>query len=168
LTLVPDRHPVKYGTTVIPDVPGCYLLADAIASLMDRRYIKSVFLQLPPATLTTMLILAGVGCLLPIKLAERKALERPVHRRLLWLGLIGLSAACFIVMVMTTNYASVHLGMAGFSLLTPMIGSFWVEFARNRHRVLDRNRRTVEDVRPATDGTVTLASRQPTSHPETQ
>jgi len=157
VAFVPDRHPVKYGTSIIDDVPGCYLLGDAIAALLDRRLIKSVYFLLPPTTLLPMLLIAAIGCLLPIKLANRKVFEQPRNRRLLWVALLGLSASSFVVIVLTKSYATVHVGMVGFSLLAPMAGSFWVEFARNRHRILDRNRRSIEDCRLVTGGTITLA-----------
>ncbi|MBU0717240.1 MAG: protein kinase [Planctomycetes bacterium] len=162
-TLAPDRHPVKYGTSIVEDVPGCYLLADAIASLLDRRHVESVF-PVRPATFLLMLLLTAVGCLVPLKLATRRTLERAGNRRVLWMGLLGLSASSFAVMILTRSFVSVHAGMAGFSLLVPMAGAFWVEFARNRHRMLDKSRAAIEELRVTTDGTLTLASRRSKEH----
>jgi hypothetical protein len=87
------------------------------------------------------------------------------------MALLGLAAGSFAVMVLTRSYATVHLGMAGFSLLVPMAGSFWVEFARNRHRHLDRDRRALDSPqadRAPTDGTMTLNSRRWRPHPEAE
>ncbi|MCP4248248.1 MAG: protein kinase [bacterium] len=154
---LPDRHRVKYGLSIVNDVPGCYLLADAIAGLLDRRYMKSA-IPLPATTFLSMLLVAAIGCLLPVNLAARAALEQPGRRRAIWLAVLGLSAASFLVMVVAKNWATVHLGMAGFCLLAAMAGSFWVEFTRNRHRTLDRDRRAVEDVGLAARGTVTVTS----------
>jgi len=158
LGYLPDRHRVKHGLSIVNDVPGCYLLADAIAGLLDRRYMK-LAIPLPATTFLSMLLVAAVGCLLPVKLAATAVFERPGPRRALWLAVLGLSAASFLVMVVTKNRATVHLGMAGFCLLANMAGSFWVEFTRNRHRILDRARRAVEDVGLATRGTVTVTSK---------
>jgi hypothetical protein len=158
LGFLPDRHRVKYGLSIVNDVPGCHLLADAIAGLLDRRYMKSA-IPLPATTFLSMLLVAAVGCVLPVKLATTAALERPAARRALWLAVSALSAASFLVMVLTKNRAAVHLGMAAFCLLAAMAGSFWVEFTRNRHRVLDRARRAVEDVGLATGGVDTATSK---------
>ena len=151
-----DRHRVKYGTSIIDDVPGCYLLADATANLLGGGYTISAF---PPAptTFLMMLLLSVVGCLLPIRLAMWEVLERPRCRGMLWAVLTVALVAGFLAMMMTRTYFTVHLGMAVFSLLLPMAGSFWVEFVRNRHRILDRNRRAIGDHTLIADGTVTLA-----------
>jgi len=156
---VHDRHPVKYGMSVVEDVPGCYLLADAVAGLLDRRYMKSAF-PLPPATFLLMLAAGAAGCLLPIRLAAKDVFHEPRGRRYLWVVLVSLSASCFLVMIAARSYAAVHWAMAGFSLLAPMAGSFWVELARNRHRILDRNRRAIENFGLPTDGTITLAPKR--------
>jgi hypothetical protein len=159
-----DRHPVKYGTSIVRDVPGCYLVADAIAGLLEGRYLRSAF-PLPPTTFLSMLAVAAVGCLIPMRLGARSALEEHGHRRLLWLGLLSLALLSFVVMVVTKDYWSVHLGMAGLALSLPLAGAFWVESARNRHRLFERHRLAIEDVRATADGTITLASRPATSPP---
>ena len=153
---------MKYGAEIIEDVPGCYLLADAVAGLLDRRYWKSAF-PLPATTFLAMLVVAVVGCLLPLKLAAFKTLDLVHSRQCLWATLIALSASCSLGVVLASSYWAVHLAMAGFCLLTPMAVSFWVELTRNRHRILDRNRRTSMNLNPATDGTITLASKRSTS-----
>jgi hypothetical protein len=164
---VPDRHRVQFGapTGIIDDVPGGYLLADAVVGLLDRRYLRSAF-PLSPATFGGMLLVAVAGCMLPIRLAANRAIEQPRHRAMVWAALSGLAALSFAAMVLTRSWAAVHLGMAGLSLLAPMAGSFWVEFARNRHRILDRGRRAIDGVRPATEGTMTLNSQRWRSLPE--
>lgn len=82
------------------------------------------------------------------------------------MGLLGLVPACWVVMIVTRSYAGVHLSMAGFSLLAPLAGSLWVESARNRHRVLDGQRQAFEPIDVPLVGTLTLASKPRTSHPE--
>jgi hypothetical protein len=141
---------------VVEDVPGCYLLADALTGLLKRRYMKSAF-PIPPATFALMLVVGGVGFVLPIRLATASALVRPVARGILWIALPLGAAACFALMVRGGGFLAVHAGMAGFSLLTMMAGSFWVELARNRHRVAERNRRAVDNFQVTPDGTLTLA-----------
>lgn len=160
-----DRHRVKYGATVVGDVPGCYLLADAFANLLDRRYVKSGF-PLSPATFSVMLVLALVGSVLPMTLAKRMKLEQPRDRRWLWFSLTVLAAVSFVVMVAASRWGTVHVGMAGFVLLTPMVGAFWVELARNRHRIVTRGKSVIEDFGLLMQGTLTLPPRQRTSHQE--
>jgi CHASE2 domain-containing sensor protein len=160
-----DFHRVMYGVSKIEEVPGCYLLADAVAGLLDRRYMKSAFLPLP-ATFLSMLVLAAVGCLLPIRLATTELLHDARHRRLVWAGLLGLWALCFLMLIGQGGYAVVHLGMAGLALLSPLLGSLWVELARSRHRVLDRKRLALEGLGLSTAGTVTLASQPARSSPK--
>jgi CHASE2 domain-containing sensor protein len=157
-----DRHRVKYGTTVVDDVPGCYLLADAIAGLLDRRYTKSAW---PPPARTFILMLgfALVGSLVPMAASKRLKLERAEQRRVLWVGLSILAGVSFVVMVVGSGRETVHLGMAGFMLLTPMLGAFWVELARNRHRIVTRERSVIEDLGLLMQGTITLPPRRRTS-----
>ena len=151
-----DRHRVRYGTSIVDNVPGCYLLADATANLLGGGYTVAAF-PLAPTTFLTMLLLSVIGCLLPIKLAAREAFEQRRYRWVLWAVLSGFSAWAFLVVVTTRSSSFVHLGMAVFSLLVPMAGAFWVEFARNRHRIFDRNRRAIGDQTLIPDGTITLA-----------
>lgn len=163
----PDRHRVKFGATTIDNVPGCYLLADSIAGLLDRRYVKAAF-PLPTTTFVLMLLVATAGCLPPMRLATVKALERTTARRLLVAGVLILAVPCFLVMVVADSYVLVHAGMAGFTFLTTMVGSFAVEFARNRHRVAERSRRALSHLGLTTGGTVTLPLKRPRLLSETR
>jgi predicted Ser/Thr protein kinase len=159
-----DRHAVKYGTTTIQQVPGCYLLADTIAGLLDQRYFKTAF---PPifTTLAFTMILAAIGCLLPIRLAMTRVFERPESRRAAWVALLSLTTCSLVVMVVSDHVTAVHAGMAGFALFAAMTGSFWVEFARNRYRIADRNRRQMESIPFSTGGTITLPLKRSMSLP---
>ncbi|UCE58740.1 MAG: CHASE2 domain-containing protein, partial [Phycisphaerales bacterium] len=150
-----DRHSVRYGSTVVQDVPGCYLLADAIAGLLNRRYMKAAFPP-APAVILLILLLAVVGGLVPMGVASSSVLENPRNRRILWMSLLGLAAWCFVMMVLSEGYASVHLGMAGFSLLLVTCGSFWVEFTRNQHRMLERERGAVDNLAIGSERTLTI------------
>lgn len=150
-----DRHAVRYGRMVIHDVPGVYLMGDAISGLLADRYLKSAFIPLP-ATLTLMLVLATIGCMVPLKFATRKYFEPQRNRNVLLISLAGLSAACYAAMCVAESYQMVHLGMAGCALLAPMCGSFMIEFSRNRHLILDAKRKTVESLQLEDDRTLTL------------
>ncbi|MHC5111542.1 MAG: serine/threonine protein kinase [Planctomycetota bacterium] len=150
-----DRHTVKYGIETVENVPGCYLIGDAVSGLFSGRHAK-LARMLKPTTLVSMLMLAVCGCLIPIPLARHRLLDRKRNRNFLWMGLFSFAVGSLSLMFLTQSYPAVHTGMAGFSLFTPMIGSFWVEFARNRHRVLDERRREVIDFSQVSSGTLTL------------
>ncbi len=163
----PDRHMVQYGSSVIADVPGCFVMADAIAGLLDRRYLQAAF-PMQPKTFLPLLLLAVMGCLLPIRLVTAAAFDRPRYRRALWIAVAGLAVVSLQFMAGGSRFATVHLGLAGFAFFAPMSGALWVEFVRGRHRVLDAGRRELEPVHPAIEGTITLASRQKRTQPGTE
>ena len=160
-----DRHSVKYGADVVDNVPGCYLLAEAISGLIEGRYVQWAF-PLSPTTFLGCLLLAIAGWAASIRLATITSLEPAHHRSLLWIALFTLSASCLLVAILTNSFAAVHVGLAGFSLFVSMAGSFWVEFARNRHRVADRKRRAIESfglgIEPEEAG-LTLPRKRPRS-----
>lgn len=160
-----DRHRVAFGAKIVESVPGVFLLGDAVAGLLDRRYVKAAF-PLPPYTFGALVGLCVLGCLLPIRIARVEALDRPTARKRLSVALCASVFAMAVAMLFTRQHASVHVGMGGIALLVPAIGTFWVEFARNRHRVHDRRRRKLEALPMSTGGTVTLPMRTRTLFPE--
>ena len=131
-------------------------MADAMAGLLNQRYMKSAF-PLPPPTLALVLLAAVIGCVVPLKLADKEFLEQVRHRQVLWVALLGMSWLPLLFMTLTSNYVMVHLGMVGLSVVLAMGGAFWVEFARNRHRLLDRSRSNLQRFSRSTSSTVTLA-----------
>jgi hypothetical protein len=153
-----DRHRVKYGSKIEESVPGCYLLGDLITGLLNRRYIRSAFV-LPPEVFVTLLFLAVVGALAPLRLANQRAFEEPKNRQLLYGAASILVLGSYAALLFSRDAAMVHAGMVGFAVLLPMAGSFWVEFTRNRHRILERNRRRCLSLNADSSGTITLASR---------
>ena len=136
-----DRHPVRFGQTIVKQVPGCYLKADSIAGLLDGHYIQLPVLPSPPSFLA-LLGLATIGCLLPIRLARSRQLDPPHRRKLLAAVLAVALCASVATMVFVKGYGSVQVSMAGYVLVLAMLGSFWVEFVRNRHRIAERTRRS--------------------------
>ncbi len=150
-----DRHSVKYGATVEPSVPGCYLVGDAIAGLLNRSYVRLASPLGTPKYLL-MVAMAVVGFLVPIRLATLSLWERRGMRRTLLVVVAVLSGICYATIVLADGFAAIHVGMAGFCLLTVMIGSLLVEFTRNRHRIAERKRQSMNGLTFATEGTVTL------------
>jgi CHASE2 domain-containing sensor protein len=154
-----DRHPVKYGASIEEEVPGCYLLTDAIVGLLNRRYVRSAFPP-TPTTFSVMLLLALVGSLAPIGLVKWVKPEWLGARRSVWLLALTPAAVCLVVMVLAVDWGPVHVGMGGFMLLTPMVGALWVESARNRHRIVVRKSRAMEELGALMQGTLTLPPRR--------
>jgi CHASE2 domain-containing sensor protein len=154
----PDRHDVQYPSGMVSGVPGCYLIADAIAGLLDRRYMQAAF-PLRPGTYFPLLLLAAAGCLAPIRLATAQVFDRRRNRCAFGLAAAALAAGGWLLSSVSGSWWAVHLGLAFFAFLAPLTGSLWVEFARGRHRILEAGRRELELATPtANEGTVTLAS----------
>jgi len=115
-----DRHKVLFDGSVVENVPGCYLLAEAIAGLLDGRHVRCV-VPLPPTTLLSMLLLAIVGCPLAMAFVKREVSYVGHIRHLLgWTVLLVLSVSGFFALITTRDYLTIHLGMATFALLAPM------------------------------------------------
>ena len=154
-----DRHRVKYGNSIVQNVPGVYLQADAIAGLLGGRYVELAF-PLSPGEFGMMLAAAIVGCLVPFKLTQMPGLHRPIRRRAIGLLLAGAAAAAFLALMLSRNYVVVHAGMFGVALFVPMMGSLWVEFTRNRHRITDSKHNPLDLQTLTTVGTLTLPRRK--------
>ncbi len=162
-----DGKRVKYGTEVVANVPGCYLLADAIAGLLSDRYLELAFI-FSPAEFTAILAAAVAGCLLPVWWARTSVLRLSGRRRTLWVGLFAATGLSFGALLLADSYAGVHAAMFGFALVTPMIGSFWVEFTRNRHRIADADISGSGFSEATTVGTITLRQQPAKSRRETK
>lgn len=163
-TAAPDRHAVRYGSTAVSDVPGAFLLADAVAGLLERTYVKHAF-PLSPAVYAGLVLLAIGACVAPLVPARSRRLDDPTVRRALWATLGVLLVSSVVLMGAGTERTIVYLGMAGWCFLVPLMGSFWIEFARGRHRVLDRATQAIEPFGPHATGTVTLATTPPSTLP---
>lgn len=147
-----DRHAVRYAAGVEASVPGCFLHGDAMVGIMEHHFLRRPYpLSLP--TSMAMLALAFAGCALAIPVASRPRFDRPARRRGAYGAAMAAAAAGALGMGRSEHVLLVHLFMGGAALATPLIGSLWVEFTRNRHRVLDRQTRAL---RPFGSGSVSL------------
>jgi hypothetical protein len=127
-----DWHPVRYGPRTVQDVPGCYLLADAVAGLLERGYVVAGFPP-PPTTYLILLASAAVGCWVPRRLAGRGLVVGQRSIRPLWLALTFALAGGLALAEVGDQFVTVHLGLAAATICLPLAGSLWVEYARNRH-----------------------------------
>jgi predicted Ser/Thr protein kinase len=129
-----DLHRVQYVGQTVDNVPGCYMLADAIRGLLANRYLVSA----RPVSLLMLLILcvaALAGCLLPIPLV-RTRIASPVSVRGLMLALaLAMGAACFLCIDRARSFTGVHAALAGMALSIGVLASCVIEHVRNRYRV---------------------------------
>ncbi len=150
-----DRHRVRYGSRIEENVPGCFLMADAITGLLGRSYYQSMF-PLPATTFMTMLLLAIVACLIPIGASTTGLLDTPRARRWTLLSLVVIATGSYACMVLSQQRAMVYLGAITVSITLPMAGSFWLECTRNRFRILDKKVRDANRLAADLSGTVTI------------
>lgn len=133
----PDRHAVAYPTGQVDDVPGCFLLTDAVRGLLSRRVVRGAHTS---GMWTWALVAAAAltGCLIPARAALLRGFESRRARRVL-LGTLGVVAAAAWAASLAADdrrafvAASVAFGFAGSAW-----GAFVLEFTRNRYRFLDR------------------------------
>jgi hypothetical protein len=162
-----DRHAVKYGDHTEQGVPGSYLIADAIVGLLQNRYL-SLAQPLAAITFLVVLVVAAAACLIPQRLARATFLQHHRNRAALYVLLWVMAALAWLTMLRSTNRAVVHAGMIGLAVMLPLIGSFWVEFARNRYWYLDRTRGDALSCKLSGEGTVTMPSMPERSNPATR
>lgn len=156
-----DRHPVKYGGEIVRDVPGCYLLADGVAGLIEQRFVRGFQGVAPYFPL--VLGLALFGCLSPIRAAGRASFDGDGARRGATALLGAVSIGGLVLTVSSHQHAVVLAGMGLFAVAAPMLGALRVEFARNRYRVLDRRRAALDRAADGADATATWMPRPRTS-----
>lgn len=141
-----DRKRVRYGTEIVDDVPGCYLMADALSGLLANRYLRPSGL-LPKRALraedpryvvyafVVVAICAFLACLLPPKLAAAKWFGSPRVQAVVLSVLLAGSIACMLALVLTRNWHGAQAAMFGTAVCAALAVSFAIEFARNRYRV---------------------------------
>ncbi|UCG31584.1 MAG: protein kinase [Phycisphaerales bacterium] len=129
-----DRYPVRYGTEIVEDVPGCYLLANAVSGLLANRYLKSES-PLTKSAFVGVAVLALLACLVPPKLALWKCFGSVRGRVFALVVLAAGALGCTGVLVLTHSGVGVHAAMFGAAVCMAMAASFAIEFTRNRYRV---------------------------------
>ena len=128
-----DRHAVKYADRVIPDVPGCFLVADGIAGLLAHQYFRPLF-PISAGNYLAIIVLTLMGCAGAARTARR--LPRLVHRhgRLVHVVLALGFLAGWAVLGMSRSWTGVHAGLGATALLGGATGAIWIERLRLRHR----------------------------------
>lgn len=157
-----DVHNVRFGPGDVVGVPGVYLLADSVSGLLAGRYYKAA-VPVRQSTFSLMMLFAVVGTLVPIGLTNTRLFEHRWQQRVLYGLVVALLATSGWAFLGTESFVAVHLGMAGVALLVPLLGSFWIERTRNRHRVADRELQAVRGFQMDSGGTVTMPRRASTS-----
>ncbi len=143
LGLLADAHPVRYGPNKIITVPGGYLQADAITSLLNGDYIRAAF----PPTITgfvAALFLAIFSCAISIRLAAMRFVIELRSRKVVWITFATLVVTSVLTILVSREHMLVQTAMASFVLFSIMACALWLELARNRHRILEKSRQSFE------------------------
>ncbi len=146
-----DRHSVQYASLIVENVPGCYLLADAISGLLNQKYIRAAW-PLPFDVFAVLLLVALIGGLAPSRLIDSTVWVNERTRQICWMTLLVLASVAFWVMLTSRDYVTIHLAMICVCLFASASGAFWIEFVRNRHRILDRSWSAISRHFASTDG----------------
>jgi CHASE2 domain-containing sensor protein len=129
-----DRYPVRYGTEIVENVPGCYLLTNAVCGLLANRYLKSES-PLTKSAFVGVAVLALLACLVSPKLALWKCFGSRRGRVAVIVLLAAGGLACTAILVLTRSGVGVHAAMFGAAGCMAMAASLAIEFTRNRYRV---------------------------------
>jgi len=129
-----DRKRVRYGTEIVRDVPGSFLMADAITGLSGHSYLRPAF-PLNGFALTVVAAFSLAGCALPaIPSVSRRIRLRWLRHSLSLLAILGCLVACRLLLVSEAQGVIVA-GMCGASLLFCLAISAQIESTRQRFRV---------------------------------
>lgn len=129
-----DRHRALIGTEVIPDVPGCFFMADSIVGMTSQPFFKRLF-PLSGWTLVAAVMTAYIGVLLP----GSGPLSRRMLHTALRRGLVGALVGGFILgagmMTVCRDQTTVHFGLAVATFSFAAIFGTRAEYIRRRHSV---------------------------------
>ncbi len=128
-----DRHRVRYGTKVIDDVPGAYVLADAIRGMFLNRHLNSET-PMTFVTFITVALFSFMACMCPSRFAERSVFSAA---RMKWgaiVLLLTVAAVSTVVLVFARSAAGVSAAMLSASICLCLAAGFAIEFVRNRYR----------------------------------
>ncbi len=129
-----DRHRVRYGSDILDNVPGVYLMADAVNGLLANDYLKSAF-PLSGSLLFLVGSSALAACLVSIPLVKSGLLRNRRSRMILLVAALGLSLACCVAMTKTRQRSWIYLAVAGAAICLAAPAPFRIEFARTPHHV---------------------------------
>lgn len=131
-----DVHDVRYGTSIVRDVPGCFIIADAIKGLIENRYLSGE----SPLTVLTFFgiaVMALFACLISPKLTATGLFRSRRSRAVGVTALLTASVVCAALLIPLRNRISVYGLMLGAAFSFAMAASFTIEFARSHHRLPD-------------------------------
>ena len=129
-----DRHRVRYGTQIMDDVPGCYLLADALRGLLANRYLRSEA-PLTASAFVGAAVLALFACLVTPKVFASGWFHSRWARRGILIALLSGSLICALALTVVRSRLGVYATMFGTAICLAMAASFVIEFVRTRHRL---------------------------------
>lgn len=127
-----DRHSVRYGSRVVRDVPGCFLLADAVNGMFARTALQRAF-PMGGDTFVLLAVAALGSCFVAAPLARRVARRTP--RACLIIGLAATVMAGAITAMESELRPIVVLGLTATCLGLALPPALWIEWTRERYRV---------------------------------
>jgi predicted Ser/Thr protein kinase len=128
-----DRHVVRYGTTVVDDVPGSYILADALCGLLANRYLRSEGV-LTPATYVLVAVLALLVCMATPRLGVSAAESSPGVRRAVIASLVLLTVLGLVLVPFFRARMIVQLLLCTTAIALAMIAALKIEWVRRRRK----------------------------------
>ncbi len=128
-----DLHSVKYPTGVVHNVPGGYLMANAIEGIVSCNSVNRRY-WLPIEAYTLVVGMAVVGCLLA-NLLSRRGVCRSMPSQLAAIGiLVAFTFVCALLVFDARARAFTDWAIGGAAAGSTAILALWVEFVRNRYR----------------------------------
>ncbi len=127
-----DRHTARYGGQIIQNVPGSYLLADAVAGLMDGTVQQAA---VPPGALLLIALTSLAACLIAPRLTAQPWLTTPARRYAALGGTLLVALVCVAGLVVTRTQILAYAAMGGTAVCLSLAASLAIEYARNHYRI---------------------------------
>jgi hypothetical protein len=128
-----DRHRVRYARETVPDVPGCFLVADAVVGLSGASYLRSAF-PLSGFGIGVAAAVCLAGCLLPAIPPVSGRWRRRTRLALTTSAAFACTIAGYVLLQVQTASA-VMAGLCAASFFLGLLFSTQVEATRQRFRV---------------------------------
>lgn len=127
-----DRHSVRYGSRVARDVPGCFLLADAVNGMFAHTALQRAF-PMGGDTFVLLAVAALCSCFVAAPLA-RWTTGR-ASRTVLIVALAAIVVAGAFTAMESETRPIVVLGLTAACLGLALPPALWIEWTRERFRV---------------------------------
>ncbi|MCA9253181.1 MAG: protein kinase [Phycisphaerales bacterium] len=128
-----DLHSVRYPTGVVHNVPGGYLMANAIEGIVSSHSVNRRY-WLPFEAYSMIVGMAIVGCLLA-NLISRRGICRTLRSQLVTVAMFaGFTAICTVLIFDSSAREFTDWAIGGAAAGSTVILALWVEYVRNQYR----------------------------------